>query len=139
MTSVFSKIIAGDLPGTFLWEDELCVVFMSINPVEKGHALLVPKLEIDHWLDAPGDLQTHLMKIANIIGKAQQKAFKPNRVGLIIAGFEVPHLHIHLIPAYTMESLNFAEVPQAASSQELDEAAGQIKYYLEPQIRPGNG
>ena len=130
MTSVFSKIIAGDLPGTFLWEDELCVVFMSINPVEKGHALLVPTLEIDHWLDAPEDLQTHLMKIARIIGKAQQKAFKPNRVGLVIAGFEVPHLHIHLIPAYTMESLNFTDVPQTASTQDLDEAASQIKYYL---------
>ena len=138
MTSVFSKIIAGDLPGTFLWEDELGVVFMSINPVEKGHALLVPKLEIDHWLDAPEDLQTHLMKIARIIGKAQQKAFKPNRVGLVIAGFEVPHLHIHLIPAYTMESLNFTDIPQTASTQDLDEAAGQIKYYLYPRVGTGN-
>jgi histidine triad (HIT) family protein len=138
MTSVFSKIIAGDLPGTFLWEDELCVVFMSINPVEKGHALLVPKLEIDHWLDAPEDLQTHLMKVAKIIGKAQQKAFNPNRVGLMIAGFEVPHLHIHLIPAYTMESLNFTEVPQMASIEELNEAANQINHCLEPRIGTDN-
>ena len=138
MTSVFSKIIAGDLPGTFVWDDEVCVVFMSINPVEKGHALLVPKLEIDHWLDAPEDLQTHLMRVAKIIGKAQQKAFNPNRVGLMIAGFEVPHLHIHLIPAYTMESLNFAVAPPAASTNELNEAANEIKHYLESGIGTGN-
>ena len=107
MPSVFTMIIQGDLPGTFVWRDELCVAFMSINPITRGHALVVPNAEIDHWLDAPVDLQQHLFEVARQIAQAQKRAFRTERIGLIIAGFEVPHMHIHVIPAQDMSDMNF--------------------------------
>ena len=90
MPSVFTRIIHGELAGRFLWRDELCVVFLSIAPLRPGHALVVPRVEVDHWIDLPPETATHLMAVAQVVGKAQQVAFEPARIGLMIAGFEVP-------------------------------------------------
>lgn len=126
MPSVFTMIIQGDLPGTFVWRDERCAAFMSINPIAHGHTLVVPIDEIDHWLDVPVDLQEHLFGVARRIGQAQQRAFGADRVGLIVAGFEVPHMHIHVIPAQEMSDMDFANAARSTEQSELQDAANAI-------------
>ncbi len=126
MPTIFSMIIAGDLPGTFVWRDDRCVAFLSINPLAPGHTLVVPVDEIDHWLDAPPDLQAHLFDVARQIGDAQVTAFAPARVGLIVAGFEVPHLHIHVVPTMTMADLDFANAATSVDPGALAQAAAAI-------------
>ena len=131
MSSVFTMIIEGDLPGTFVWKDNQCVAFMSINPISHGHTLVVPRAEIDHWIDVPSDLQRHLFEVAGKIGVAQKQAFNTQRVGMVIAGFEVPHTHIHLIPMNTMADMDFSLAADSVDPQDLDSAALSIKSALE--------
>jgi len=130
MASVFTMIIEGDLPGTFVCQDDRCVVFMSINPIERGHALVVPKDEIDQWIDVPSDLREHLFEVAHKVAKAQKHAFDCTRVGMVIAGFEVPHTHIHLIPANTMSDMDFSRASTSAEIADLEAAAESIKSAL---------
>jgi histidine triad (HIT) family protein len=123
-------IIEGDLPGTFVWKDEQCVAFMSINPISFGHTLVVPRDEIDHWIDVPSILQQHLFGVARKIAVAQKQAFNSRRVGMVIAGFEVPHTHIHLIPMNTMADMDFSLAANSVDPKDLDSAAQQIKSRL---------
>ena len=131
MASVFTMIIKGDLPGTFVWEDDRCVAFMSINPLAYGHTLVVPRDEIDQWLDVPSDLRQHLFEVADRIGAAQKQVFGSQRIGMIIAGFEVPHMHIHLIPANTMSDMDFSLASDSVDAADLERAAESIKSALE--------
>jgi histidine triad (HIT) family protein len=126
MSSVFSMIIAGDLPAHFVHRDEVCVAFMSINPLQHGHALVVPIAEVDHWLDLDPDVAAHLTVVAQRIGKAQQLAFSPLRVGLIIAGLEVPHVHLHVVPISTVRDLDFANADMSPDHEALAGAAQSI-------------
>jgi histidine triad (HIT) family protein len=107
VASVFTRIIAGELPADFVWRDEVCVAFLSIRPLRPGHTLVVPRLEIDHWLDLEPGLLTHLASTAQTIGKAQMAAFKPTRIGLLLAGLEVPHVHFHVVPIREAHDLDF--------------------------------
>ena len=86
MATVFTKIIEGELPGRFVWRDDRCVAFLSINPLRHGHTLVVPLEEVDHWLDLDPDLNAHVLAVGQRIGQAQMAALSPTRVGLIIAG-----------------------------------------------------
>ena len=131
MPSVFSKIISGDLPGHFVWKDELSVAFLSINPIASGHTLVIPKLEVDHWLDLPPDINAHLVQLAQIIGNAQMVAFRPLRVGMIIAGLEVPHTHLHVIPMEGMQDLEFSRATFTADQSELSSNALLLRNALE--------
>lgn len=131
MPTIFTRIIDGDLPGTFVWTDDRCVAFLSINPLKPGHTLVVPREEIDHWLDCPADLRDHLFGVAQRIGQAIDAAWRPERVGLIIAGLEVPHLHIHVVPMWGAHDLDFANAAPTISRQQLDDAAEKITRGLE--------
>ena len=137
MATVFTMIINGEIPGTFVWRDERCVGFMSINPLAHGHTLIVPIEEVDHWLDARPELQAHLFDVARQVGEAQQRAFAPERVGLMIAGFEVPHLHLHVIPTQEMADLDFANAAASVDPDELQRAADAIKTELRAVGAPG--
>lgn len=130
MASVFTMIINGDLPGHFLWRDETCVSFLSINPIRTGHALVVPREEVDHWLDLPVETNRHLMEVAQAVGIAQQAAFEPPRVGQMIAGFEVPHVHIHTIPIWGMGDMDFANAAASVDHGELAEVAALLRRQL---------
>lgn len=130
MGTVFSKIIGGELPGTFVWRDERCVAFLSINPLAPGHTLVVPIAEIDHWLDVPADLQAHLFDVARRIGEAQMRALRPERIGLIVAGFEVPHCHIHVCPVNSMADMSFDRALPMASPEGLAGPAEAIRAQL---------
>jgi len=130
MPTIFTRIIEGDIPGTFVWRDDRCVAFMSINPIAYGHTLVVPIAEVDHWLDLDPDLTAHLFDVSRRIAVAQQQAFSPARVGLIIAGYEVPHTHIHVIPTNDMEDLSFANAAASVERDEIEQAAARIKEAL---------
>lgn len=127
MATVFARIIEGDLPGTFVHRDELCAVFMSINPLATGHCLVVPTREVDHWVDLKIDESQHLFTVAHQIAQAQRAAFPCDKVGMIIAGYEVPHAHIHLIPTTNMSQLDFANAAASVAREELEEAAEAIR------------
>jgi histidine triad (HIT) family protein len=130
MTTVFSRIIAGDIPGTFVYRDERCVAFMSINPLARGHVLVVPVDEIDHWIDASPDLLGHLFDVVHRIGRAQKEAFDCERVGVIIAGYEVPHAHVHVIPTDHMGQLSFENAAASVDRDEMEAAAEAIRSAL---------
>ena len=133
MASVFSRIIAGELPARFVWQDESCVAFLSNRPIRPGHTLVVPKVEVDHWLDIDTNLLAHLTDVAQRIGRVQMTAFKPVRIGLVIAGLEVPHLHIHVIPMRGMHDLDFRNQDPDPDPKMMDDAARAISDGLEKQ------
>jgi histidine triad (HIT) family protein len=130
MSSVFSRIIAGELPARFVWKDESCVVFLSIRPLRPGHALVVPRAEIDHWLDLDAALLDHLFETAQAVGKAQMAAFKPARIGLMLAGLEVPHCHIHVVPIRGVHDLDFGNQDPNPDPAVMDEAAQAVRHEL---------
>jgi len=123
MASIFSRIIAGDIPGRIVWDDDTCVVMVDIRPLHRGHCLVIPKQEVDHWVDLDSTTVQHLTGVAHIVAGVQQSVFRPERVGLMIAGFEVPHTHMHVIPIDTMADLNFANADTNADPEDLDRVA----------------
>lgn len=131
MPSLFTKIVTGEIPGTFVWRDELCVAFMTIAPLRPGHTLVVPIEEIDHWIDIPEELRAHLFAVSATVATAIQDAFEPTRVGLMIAGLEVPHAHIHLVPIDGVHDLDFANADDSASREDIEAAAARIRAALE--------
>jgi histidine triad (HIT) family protein len=130
MATIFSKIIDGEIPGTFVWRDEYCVAFLSINPLRPGHVLVVPREEIDHWIDCPAPLRDHLLEVAQVIGSALHEIHRSEKVGLMIAGLEVPHLHIHLVPIDGVSDLDFANAAESVDRDELDAEAAAIRERL---------
>lgn len=130
MATVFSRIIAGELPGIFVHRDDDCVAFLSVNPLAPGHTLVVPIAEIDHWIDVPGELATHLFAVAQRIGRAQHAALGCERVGLIIAGYEVPHTHIHVVPTTHIGQFDFATAATDVNRKAMEAAAAAIRAAL---------
>jgi diadenosine tetraphosphate (Ap4A) HIT family hydrolase len=133
MPSLFSRIIAGELPGRFVWRDDLCVAFLSTAPLRPGHTLVVPIEEVDHWVDLDADLAAHLTEVARQVGRAQMTAFAPTRIGLIVAGLEVPHCHVHVIPIDAESDLSFAKADHDPSPAALDDAADRLRAALRAQ------
>jgi histidine triad (HIT) family protein len=127
MPTLFTRIIDGELPGHFVWRDERCAVFLSINPLQPGHALVVPRAEVDHWIDLADDDVAHLMGVAHAIARAQMAAFTPVKVGLMIAGLEVPHTHVHVVPIRAVHDLDFANAAASVPQEELAAAAQQVR------------
>lgn len=127
MTTLFTRIIDGELPARFVWRDDRCVAFLSIAPLRPGHTLVVPIAEVDHWLDVEPDLAAHLMVVAQRVGRAQVAAFSPARVGLIVAGLEVPHCHLHVVPIDREQDLSFANAKPDVTAEELDSAASRLR------------
>ena len=130
MPSLFTKIIRGEVPGRFVWRDERAVGFLTIAPLRPGHTLVVPIQEIDHWLDVPPDLMQHLTLVAQKIGQAVQRTFRPEKVGLMIAGLEVRHVHLHLVPIHSLGDLDFAKADANAKPEALDAAAEKLRAAL---------
>jgi diadenosine tetraphosphate (Ap4A) HIT family hydrolase len=130
MASVFTKIINGELPGRFVYEDDDIVAFLTIAPITVGHTLVVPRAEIDNWQDVEPDVFARVMEVSQLIGKAVVKAFPAERAGVIIAGLEVPHLHVHVFPTNNLADFGFANADQNPSPQSLDDAQAKIKAAL---------
>jgi len=131
VATVFTRIIDGEIPGHFVWQDDRAVAFLSINPITVGHALVVPRVEIDHWLDLDPDLAAHLMVVARAVGQGIQHAFRPPRVGMEIAGFEVPHCHLHVLPIWGEDDLHLSRSARHVEPETLVAAALQIRSALD--------
>jgi histidine triad (HIT) family protein len=128
--SIFSRIIAGELPGTFVWKDERVVAFLSIAPMMPGHTLVVPRDEVDHWIDLEPALAAHLFTVSQQIGRAQDLEWKPLRVGMLIVGEEVPHTHLHVVPINHPEELTFAHADPSPDFDAIGAAAVRIRARL---------
>ena len=124
-------IIDGELPGRFVWRDERCVALLTINPLSPGHTLVVPRDEIDEWTSLDPDLWSHLSGVAHTIGRAIKQAFDYSRVGVVIAGFEVAHAHVHVFGADTMAQFDFGLVDPDPDPDALDAAAATITAALQ--------
>lgn len=127
MASVFSKIISGDFPGRFVWADEHCVGFLTIEPQTHGHVLVVPRQEIDHWIDLPDDLRDHLFAVAQRIGAAVLEEFEGDRIGLVIAGYGVPHTHVHVFPATSLADFDQTNPMRDLPDDVLDRDAERVR------------
>jgi histidine triad (HIT) family protein len=130
MPTLFTRIIDGELPGTFVWRDSEAVAFLSINPVQPGHVLVVPRAEIDHWIDLEPPLAQHLTFVAQTIGRALDRVYSPLKVGLLVAGLEVPHVHVHVIPIVHGEADLHLDRSTAASPEQLGAEAEKIRAAL---------
>ncbi|MDH3754178.1 MAG: HIT family protein [Acidimicrobiia bacterium] len=130
MPTIFSRIIAGELPGHFVWRDRACVAFLSINPHRTGHTLVVPVVEVGHWIDLDRPTNEHLMGVSAVIGEAQMQVFSPPRIGLMIAGFEVPHVHLHVLPMFDIRDLDFANAATDVDHTALAAVAGELRASL---------
>ncbi len=126
MTSIFTKIINKEIPGRIIWEDSTCIAMVDIRPLNRGHVLVIPREEVDKWHELSATSISHLMTIAHKVAEAQQLIFKPARVGLMIAGFEVPHTHIHCVPIEDMSHLDFTQA-QMGDPDDLDEVADLLR------------
>jgi diadenosine tetraphosphate (Ap4A) HIT family hydrolase len=130
MASVFTRIINRELPGRFVYEDDLgeegVVAFLTIEPMTQGHTLIVPRAEVDNWQNVDPALFGRVMDVAQRVGRAVCAAFGAERAGMIIAGLEVPHLHVHVFPAYNLTDFGFANVDRNPTPESLDEAQAKI-------------
>ena len=124
--TIFSKIIAGDIPSYKIAENEKFFAFLDIFPLRRGHVLVVPKTEVDNLFDLPSDYLKEMLLFAQPIAKAIEKAFDCNRCGISVIGLEVPHAHIHLIPINSANDLNFTQSKPKAADDELKEVQRKI-------------
>lgn len=126
MASVFTKIIKGEIPARFIYKDDLVVSFLTINPVTPGHCLIVPIKEVDHWVDLEAKTLSHIMVVAKKISTVLMNCFDCERIGLEVAGFEVPHAHLHLIPANNNYDLDLSRGDPTPSHEFLDAIQARI-------------
>jgi histidine triad (HIT) family protein len=124
--TIFSKIIKGEIPSYKIAENEKFFAFLDINPLVKGHTLVIPKLEIDRFLDMSDNYLSEILLFAKPIATAIEKSFPCKRCGLSVVGLEVPHAHLHLIPLNTMNDINFTRMKLSPTAEELKEAQKKI-------------
>lgn len=129
MASIFTRIINREIPGHFIWEDDLCIGIMTIMPIRDGHCMVIPKQEVDHWDDVPEDTARHLMGVCQKVARAVKAVVPCRRIGLSIVGIEVPHTHIHLMPMDTTADMDFKNAREA-TPEELADTAGRIREVL---------
>ena len=130
MATIFTQIIDGRLPARFVWKDDRCVVFLSNRPLRPGHSLVVPRQEVDHWIDLDPALTAHVFQVAQQIGRAQDLEWHPSRIGVLIVGEEVPHAHVHVVPINTPNELSFAHADASPDAAALADAAERIRARL---------
>ncbi len=124
--TIFSKIIAGEIPAYKIAEDDQFFAFLDIFPLVEGHVLVIPKLEIDKFFDVPDDYLSRMLVFSKPIAKAIEKSFPCNRVGLAVVGLEVPHAHLHLVPINGIDDLNFTRGKLKLSAEQLKSAQEKI-------------
>lgn len=130
--SVFTKIINGELPGRFVYRDDKCAAFLTIEPLRYGHTLVVPLKQVDKWTDLDSETWLHLSNVSQEIGEAIKTAYDTPRTGFIIAGFDVHHTHIHLFPTEKMAEFDFSKAmaADATDPKAMDEAATRLRQHL---------
>lgn len=127
MASIFTKIVNGEIPSYKIAETEDYYAFLDINPLAKGHTLVIPKKEIDYILDLEDELLKGLMVFAKKVGRAIESVVECKRMGITVIGLEVPHTHIHLIPINTIYDMDFKQPKLKFSQKEFEEIAEKIR------------
>ena len=130
MASIFSKIIAGEIPCHRVHEDDKHLAFLDINPLAMGHVLCIPKIEVDYMYDMSEGSLADLWKFTIPVAKAIDKSMNCLRVGSAVIGLEVPHVHIHLIPLQSVEDINFSRPKLNPSKEELADIAQRIRDHI---------
>jgi len=123
MATIFTRIMNREIPGRFVFEDDVCVAFLTIEPLSPGHTLVVPRQEVGHWLDLDEVTLNHLIAVARRVGEAIDSVYQPTKVGMMIAGLEVPHVHIHVTALNEVHDLDFARADRSPDPADLDESA----------------
>lgn len=127
MSTLFTKIINGEIPGRFVWKDEEVVAFLTIEPITDGHLMVVPRKEVAHWVDVEPELLGKVMKVAQKIGKVQETVFEARRIGVLVEGYEIPHVHVHLWPTHSPADFDPHNVDRNPDPARLDEHAERLR------------
>jgi histidine triad (HIT) family protein len=127
MESIFSKIIAGEIPCYKVAETSEFLAFLDINPLTEGHILVIPKQEVDYIFDLDSETYVGLMLFAQIVASGLKKAISCQRIGISVIGLEIPHAHIHLIPINSIDDMNFSRPKLSFTNEELEATAEKIK------------
>lgn len=130
MSTIFSKIVAGDIPCYKVAENDKFLAFLDINPLAEGHTLVIPKIEIDYIFDIPDTMLGEMMVFAKNVAKAIEKAVPCKRIGVAIVGLEVPHAHIHLIPINHVGDIDFSRKKLSFTKEEFEATLSKIKMNL---------
>lgn len=131
MASIFTKIINREIPGHIIAEDDKAIAFLDIQPLVKGHTLVVPKKEVDYIFNLEDEEYVHLMRFARKVAGAVEKAIPCIRIGVSVIGLEVPHTHVHIIPLNKMDDINFSRPKLSPDREELAEVAELIRQHLD--------
>ncbi|QHK19564.1 HIT domain-containing protein [Pseudarthrobacter psychrotolerans] len=127
MSTLFTKIINGEIPGRFVWREADVAAFLTTGPLADGHTLVVSTEEVDRWTDASPETLAKVMEVARRIGAVQLEVFPAERAGLIVAGYEINHLHVHVWPSRTMADFDFASADQNPDPAVLDANAEKLR------------
>lgn len=130
MSSIFSKIVQGEIPCHKIAEDDLFLAFLDVTPLVEGHTLVIPKKEIDYIFDLDPEVLAGLMKFAQRIAPAIKKAIPCKRIGVAVIGLEVPHAHVHLVPLNRMLDINFSQEKLKLSQESLAKTAELIRSFI---------
>jgi histidine triad (HIT) family protein len=130
MSTIFSKIIKGEIPSYKIAENKYCYAFLDINPLQQGHTLVIPKVETDYLFDLEDSLLKELITFSKKIAKAIEETIECERIGLTVIGLEVPHAHIHLIPIKGLNDMNFSKEKLKLTSEEFESIAKEISTKL---------
>ncbi|MFF1251293.1 HIT family protein [Pseudarthrobacter sp. NPDC058329] len=130
MSTLFTRILNGEIPGRFVWRENDVAAFLTTGPLADGHTLVVPTEEVDRWTDAPPETLARVMEVARRIGAVQVDVFGAARAGLIVAGYEINHLHVHVWPSRSMAEFNFATADQNPDPEVLDANAEKLRQGL---------
>jgi histidine triad (HIT) family protein len=130
MSTIFTKIIDGDIPGRFVWRDEDVVAFLPVALLAPGHTLVVPIEPVDHWIDLPPALSAKVWSVAQTIGQALDSIYRPTKVGVLVVGEEVPHVHVHLVPFTELSQMSFANQDTAPTPDALAGQADALRAAL---------
>jgi histidine triad (HIT) family protein len=127
MTTIFSRIIEGEIPGRFVWRDDDVVAFLPIALLAPGHTLVVPIQPVDHWIDLSPELNIKVWSVAQTISQALDAIYHPTKVGVLVVGEEVPHAHVHLVPFTELRQMSFANQDTDPAAEALDRQADALR------------
>lgn len=130
MSTLFTKIIEGEIPGRFVWKDDDVTAFLTIAPITDGHVMVVPRREVAHWVDLDPDLLGKVMAVAQRIARVQEKEFSARRIGVLMEGYEIPHVHVHIWPTQSAADFDVHNVDHNPDPAKLDENADRLRRAL---------
>jgi histidine triad (HIT) family protein len=130
VTTIFTRIIDGEIPGRFVWRDDDVVAFLPIALLAPGHTLVVPVEPVDHWIDLDPDLNAKVWAVAQTVAGALDRIYRPAKVGVLVVGEEVPHAHVHLVPFTELSQMSFANQDTNPDPMALDEQAAGLRAEL---------